>query len=112
MPAWVLNLGSIESCDKVCDTLTKATAIEVSDAILGQTSETPYDDLKVSILRRSQHGKEEDVTLLLPQQSAEFRLLEPLRVYNQPSGEHTLVQHSHLEASPFSYEPVGTDTVT
>ncbi len=37
--------------------LTEEVVIEMSDVILGLPSETPYDDLKDTILRRYQPGK-------------------------------------------------------
>ncbi len=52
--------------------LTEEVAIEVSDVILGPPSETPYDELKDAILRRSQPRMAGRVTLLLPQQPAFF----------------------------------------
>ncbi len=56
--------------------LTEEVAIEVSDVILGPPSETPYDDLKDDILRRSHPRTAGRVTSLLPQHPAVPRLSE------------------------------------
>ncbi len=72
--------------------LTEEVAIEASDVIPGPLSVTPYDDLMDAIRRRSQPGEAGRMTLLLPQQSADLWISEPLRIWNQPSGEKTLAQ--------------------
>ncbi len=63
----------------------------VSEVLLGPPFETPYDDLKDAILRRS----------------TDHQPPEP-RFCNQQSGDYTLLLYSHPQASPFSYESVST----
>ncbi len=87
-------------------------AIEVSNVILGPPSETPYDDLKDAILRRSQPRTAGRVTSLLPQQPAVPRLSEPLRICSRPSRENALELHASLEVSPPSYKSASAFTMT
>ncbi len=58
-------------------------SINVSDVILGLPSETPYDDLKDAILRRSKLGKAERVTLILLLQLAVLLLFKSAKA-NEP----------------------------
>ncbi len=91
-----LRLSRINRQDQryaiLCQRLTEEVAKEASDVILGPLSVTPYDDLMDAIRRRSQPGEAGHMTLLLPQQSADLRISEPLHICNQPSRENTLAQ--------------------
>ncbi len=53
--------------------LTEEVAVQVSDALIRPSAETPYDDLKNAILPRLQPPKAGSATKLLPQHPAVFQ---------------------------------------